>query len=1168
MAESTRITGAFGSERVPVPGLDPAQGLPAAGAALADGAPVPLTDEALRADPRIGPAYEARQQRALRPDSSTLEAIGAAISTWDTTGLIKRLGRPGFDNDTPINQYEYLQNVPLALSKDEREYFLDTAVGVKSADYAMTQIRNRRQAQEVLGDHELVGVATAFADPLWLAVPPAVRIGGLAGRAGRAASAATGAGIAGAVTASQEGPVSDHEIALSMLMNGAAAGVLYREGKLVKADPEFPQKALDSAVRDIVNPQPAKPRYRLVQEAVYEDVVTPAREAAFKFEPVPAAPTPVSTSKPRYQGLGVTFENDFDKAAYIVAGRGKSAAHDNILNWVVAQTGQSAEQIIARGNAIRADLKVRAKDADGTIAAGPSPFATPKPQVRRVLAQAAQAERTDRVLKSPAKYELIPPELTPGYVNTDPAKVAQAAETVLADSAVVRGAAKSRGEWLQWNMHKTMANYGTEGRNIASILYDNVADYSRHSIESMRESSLNGLRSLQFDYEDALRAELSRRGTGTLQRLNPFTSRDAMAAQRELEQQVTLELFKREQGHRTGRVMPASDPAVAALADRVDALMKRSLQELKTAGVVGAEEIMNRPGYLPRRWNAQKIDEVLARIQATGATAEQALTALHRLVGQAVRRGSVDMPRRLSEQIGQAIVDRALRKGYFEDSIFGLPAGEGQLKELRDILREAKVPNEDAERAINVLRVAADDQGKAGFLKHRMDLDYGATVRIGNEQIGVHELIDSDVTGLLHQYTQNVATNSAFAQAGYRTRTSIDELRTALLHGVADPVERRKAADLFDNTLKHMRGEPAGDNLPEAFRLAQAFNRTISLAWSGLWQATEYANIAARYGLSKTLKYASQEIPGFRGMLKADAAQARSLQTVLSDQSVQSMRLRPYLQRYEDGYEMGAGSAMQLSMQTAGQLVPYANAMKFVHHNQARIVGNLVVDTLERGVKGDTKARDVLRGYGIEPGVLDRLGAEMRTHGNNVDAWDAQVWMQVRPAFTKMMDESVLKGRLGDMPAFAQFNSVGKFVFTYRSFVLTAHNKLLAGNLDRNGLGAVGLIMLYQYPLAMAAVQANATLKGDGQLPADKLIARSIGQMGGIGLLSEPFKWAMGESNSIGAPGLIAFDRGVTLFQGVAQGDGVKAGTAAAALFPVLNANPIFNGMLTQTKKD
>ena len=56
---------------------------------------------------------------------------------------------------------------------------------------------------------------------------------------------------------------------------------------------------------------------------------------------------------------------------------------------------------------------------------------------------------------------------------------------------------------------------------------------------------------------------------------------------------------------------------------------------------------------------------------------------------------------------------------------------------------------------------------------------------------------------------------------------------------------------------------------------------------------------------------------------------------------------------------------------------------------------------------------------------MDKLAAEIKAKGFDVDQWDDAVWAEVRPAFAKMMDASVLRGRLGDIPAFAAFDPVG-----------------------------------------------------------------------------------------------------------------------------------------------
>lgn len=1082
MAQETTMSvgGPFGSERVAVPEVtDPA----AKAANSVDGARVPLNDDTVRTQPGFAEARAARDARALQPDSSVLEGIGAAVNSWDTTRLVKRLMRPSFDGEDKINQMEYLQGIPMALTEDEREYFLEVGKGAQSAQYAIEQIKDRRMSMDVLGDHPIAGFAAAMADPLWLAVPPAIRLGKVSPVAGRAVSATFGAATAGTITTLGEGPVSDAEIGLSMLMNGAAAAALYRPGKgLVQADPDFPTARLNEAVEAATGGTAAasKPRLKLVEAARYEDVDIPAKPAR--------------------------------------------------LDWV--KVGEDPN--------------------------------TGKPLMRREVVQVAEPARTERRLVSPAKYEELPPELRPGAVNDDPVRVDAAVERALAQDDKVHGI----GRTLQWNIHKTMSSYGPVGKKVANLLFDNNSNLSINSLESQREAILDGLRQKQFDYEDLMRAAMAEDGYGTLRMMNPFTSRDAYNVQTRIEKEVQRELFRREQYTRLGLPIDSAGvpERIARMADALDDMHKQALRELKAAGVNGAEDVLERPGYLNRKWSSHAIDQALDKLEAKGLTREAATAKVHSLVALALRRANPSFGRELSDQIGQAIVDRALRKGYFEDALFNAPAGEGTLKQLRDVLSGSGMSKANVERALDVLRVSNDEASKAGYMKHRMDLDYRATLRVGNEEISVMDLIDSRVGTIVDQYNRNVSTSAAFARLGFKSRTDVDNLRTELLHSLG-PEHRQEAQALFDNSIAYLRGEPSGAALNENFRLLQNFGRATTLAWSGLWQVTEYANAMAEYGLKKSLKYGLQELPGFRQILQPSKSEARTLSTVLADHSANSQRMRPYLARYEDGFDMDTGSAMKLSLQTVGQAVPFANAMKYVHHMQARAVGNLILDRVEQAAKGNKAAREALGKYGIESHVMDKLGQEIQKHGFRVDDWDDGVWAATRPAFAKMMDAAVLKGRLGDMPAFALFDPVGKFIFTYRTFVLVAHNKLLAGGLERNGVGATGLVMMYQFPLALAAVQAQNVMTGKGLLSDDDLVKKGIGQMGGLGLLSEPFKWVTGQSNSIGAPGLIPIDRGVKLLQSTASGDWGKAGSAALALFPLANANPVFNGMAQQLKE-
>lgn len=1045
---ATLLQTPFGSERVPVLTL-PGAGEQVHPVVKPDGPAVAVTDATFKGDRGFRDAQAARAAREAQPDSNPLEALGATIESWDTTRAIKRLMRPGFDNDVQVNAHEFMNGLDFAPDEAEHEYVFDMASkGAEAGKYAVGVVQEQRAARKVMGEHELVATAGAFLDPVWLAATPVVGVGRLGAVAGRVASAAVGGLGAAIITEAGEGARDDTELALNILMNASAGALLFRGGKHVQMDSQFPAAALKDALDGAQAGAEAavKPRYKMTKPAEWEEPTAPGGERRKVAEPV---------------------------------------------------------------------------------------------------------------------FERLPDSLQPGAINVDPARIVADVDEALAQNSRARGL----GEKLMWNMHKTMGSFGETGKKIADLLYDNNSNLSLTSLESHREAILNGLRQKQFVYEDLMREATAADGFGTLQFINPMRSRQAYAAQNAIERKVQRELFRREQYANRGEIAPEEGvhPRIAKMADALDDMHKAALGEMKAAGVFGAENILERPGYLNRRWSSQAIDTVMDKLEAMGLDRKAARAKVNDLVALSLRRGNPKFDVPLAKSIGTAIVDRALNKGMFEDGMFNGAQDAYSLGQMRNFLNKSGLSPEDVERGMDILRVQSDEAGKAAYTKHRMDLDYRAQIRVGDEWVSIMDLIDNRVTSIVDQYNQKVATNAAMARKGFAKSSDVANLRRELLASVHE-AERPRAAELFDNTMAHFRGDPAGAKVNENFRLMQAYGRTISLAWSGLWQLTEHSNIMGEFGLRKALQYTMKEIPGFKQIM-GDAGSARSLNNVLAEHSSQSMRLRPYLAKFEDGYEMDTASAAQLSAQTLGQMVPMANAMKYVHHAQAKIVGNLILDRLDMAAKGNEKAREALAKYGIDSPVMDRIALEMQKHGFDVDKWTNSVWAEARPAFAKMMDASVLKSRLGDTPAFAQFDQLGKFIFTYRTFVLTAHNKVLAGGLERNGAGAVGLVMLYQFPLALAAVQAQSYIRGQGTLTEDKLVAGALGQMGGLGLFSEPLKWASGQSNSVGSPAMIPIDRGVKLFQSGVQGDGQKFSSTLATMIPTLSAVPFVNGLSHRLKE-
>jgi hypothetical protein len=754
--------------------------------------------------------------------------------------------------------------------------------------------------------------------------------------------------------------------------------------------------------------------------------------------------------------------------------------------------------------------------------------------------------------------EEIPRPLRLNSVGTAPEVTAAVVQEV---EKHAQSWSRSFAETIMWNVNKSVRKLSSTGDEVGDLLTDNHLNYGGTSVESEARAVKSDFVNVQHAYEDRFRETLGERGFGFFRQLSANkTTREASAA---LEHEVGLELMRRETLVTAGKAVEYTgvQPRVKELADLVGNLNKRMLDEQKAAGVLGADTVTHNPGYFHRAYSSTRMERVLDSVVSSGGTKRTGEAELVRLFQVALARANPKMTDEVAKDVGHAIVTRTLRKGRMEDAPNLGNLGNAKAVEIRDMLKGSGLSDARVQRVVDVLVGHTDEGGKTPYLKHRVDLDYTASARIAGQDVRISDFIETNVNTIIDRHIDSAASQVAFARKGMKSPSDIDALRSKYVLGATD---RRAAAELFDNVIASLQGRPVGDQMHTAMRNAQGFNRMITLGASGLWQTTEYSTLMAKYGMLKTLKYAVAEMPGFKQLMQTaakDKALSRDLKDVLTNAAEQNLRLRPYIQKFEDNFEIPLDSRTSMFVQQGAQLVPYLNAMKYIHGHQARLHANLLIDVIKQAAKGDAKAAAHLGKYGLESRGMDKLKSAVNTHGFAVDKWDAGVWATVRPALIKMTDEAVLHQRMGDIPAFAQFSQAGKFIMTYRSFVLTAHNKILAGTSAREGFGAVALMSMYQFPLAMLATQVNEAASGRPELSQDKLIQKSIGQMGSLGLLGEMWNFLSGNKREVGSPGLIPFDRvaraGASTAQAVVgSGDAATVVKDWAAVSPLLSVLP------------
>jgi hypothetical protein len=97
-------------------------------------------------------------------------------------------------------------------------------------------------------------------------------------------------------------------------------------------------------------------RYKKAQEKLGNKVGSEASEIPDKVMPSPTLPKNLSGAASKYNKVQPVFENDIDKALFVIGGKGKSANHDKYVKWLTTHTGLEEKE-----------LKLAAKEARGKL---------------------------------------------------------------------------------------------------------------------------------------------------------------------------------------------------------------------------------------------------------------------------------------------------------------------------------------------------------------------------------------------------------------------------------------------------------------------------------------------------------------------------------------------------------------------------------------------------------------------------------------------------------------------------------------------------------------------------------------------------------------------------------------------------------------------------------
>lgn len=717
-------------------------------------------------------------------------------------------------------------------------------------------------------------------------------------------------------------------------------------------------------------------------------------------------------------------------------------------------------------------------------------------------------------------------------------------------------AGETLGRKIAWNTFKELEGFNPEiARTWVS---DPLRSNAGNNIAASRRAIRQELLDPQVDYHTELRGVL--RGRGIRSRdwiLNP---RKAMEAQRQLEREVMEILTDWEAKSRAGVTITEGTSDAHRVARAYDRLMQTAGQIGERAGIFQNGLLTGR-GYFPRRFDAFQLEGVIERVMQSspGTDRESALNSIAVALGRNFRSTTMDAKTR--QIVARAVLDRAVRTAEGTDLGFRGHMGLDAVITARDLMKRQGMSQNEIQKVLDIMEGKVREGGKSSYQKQRLDLDMaGDLVLPSGERVPVADLIDSNLSSIAEHYVNDLSGRAAMAEFGIMDAADIAKQREALIKSIKNAAGRKKAGELFDNIVNDTLGRPVGETMHEGLRYLAAFAQMTGLRSVGFWQVTEFAPLMQRYaalhGLPRMLKEVFGSFAGGTKLLSTPDM-AKDMASILSRNSYNDLFMRPFINRLEDGHLVDNANVRLHGTMQAQQFVYVANGMRYIQRRQAVASANLVTHTLEQAAKGHAKSREFLRQFGFDDALLHDVNQQFQKHGRTLGDWDAAVRDRIRSPLQTLMDEDVLRARTGEIPSIAQFSSVGRTLFTFRSFVLGAHNKILASRLANDGIKATAILMAYQMALSGMMVQL-ANMSGRGEMLTDygDWANRTFAMMGGAGLLPEIVGILTGENKQFGAPVLLAADQAYRIGNALGAGRIGDAAESAAMAVPLVGLLP------------
>jgi len=521
-------------------------------------------------------------------------------------------------------------------------------------------------------------------------------------------------------------------------------------------------------------------------------------------------------------------------------------------------------------------------------------------------------------------------------------------------------------------------------------------------------------------------------------------------------------------------------PAVTQGAEATKRLFKTMLDDLKKDGVTGAADILDNPNYFPRHWSISRLQDVQERVGEG---------KLINFLKNSLVKGSDNLSDADGLKLSASIL-RMIRSAKFSDGF----SVDRVLKttdetELRNLITDyTDLLEPDVNDLVKVLLKPTKPKVPAR-LSRRASFDETHEEIIDNVAIKFSDLLDNNTEGVVGAYVNQMSGHVAFARTGIKSKNDYLKILDQVKKGYELPevakkyvsrtgrIRKQFELDTLETIYKNIIGIPTEQNIQggtaTVLRNLRKYNYANVFNQVGFAQIPELGNIIGTAGVRTFVKY----IPEFKNILtrakdgKLTNEFLDEIETLVggtgSNRLVDSV-----INRTDDfaGMTTKVGK-VEKTLDVATRITSDFSGFHAVDTLSRRLATITSFDKLARHATGKLKLkpRDIKRykNIGFSEDELQAVFSNIRKNSSfveggltgrkirrlNVDQWDDQDLVNKMSLYmNRHLRRVIQENNYGEMISMGADGSLGKTLFQFRNFVMTAYSKQLLHGLHMRDL--------------------------------------------------------------------------------------------------------------------